>query len=154
MADSVETRSIPAGEPVVAMLLAAFEAELAEVYNGFDPAAGPSATAADFSPPAGVFVVIWEAGTPVAGGGVKRYAPDCGEIKRMYVEPAARSRGHARRLLGALEDAARELGYRRVRLDTGARQPHARALYGSAGYAEIADYNGNPYASFWFEKAL
>jgi GNAT superfamily N-acetyltransferase len=152
--DGIETRSVPAGDPVVATLLAAFEAELDEVYDGFDPAAGPSAAPADFRAPAGAFVVIWEDGTPIAGGGVKRHTPDCGEIKRMYVTPEARSRGYARRLLGALEDAARELGYRRVRLDTGPRQPHAQALYGSAGYAEIPDYNGNPYASFWFEKQL
>jgi len=154
VADGLETRSVLAGDPVVAMLLAACEAELTEVYGGFDPAAGPSATPADFSPPDGAFVVIRDGGTPVAGGGVKRYAPDCGEIKRMYVAPEARSQGHARRLLGALEAAARDLGYARVRLDTGPRQPHARALYGSAGYLEIPDYNENPYASFWFEKVL
>ena len=60
----------------------------------------------------------------------------------------------ARALLAALEDAARDLGYARVRLDTGPRQPHARALYESAGYAEIPDYNDNPAASYWAEKRL
>jgi GNAT superfamily N-acetyltransferase len=72
----------------------------------------------------------------------------------MYVEPDARSRGHARRLLRGLEDAARRLGYTTVRLDTGPKQPHAAALYASAGYEEIADYNGNPLASYWAEKRL
>ncbi|MEA2272469.1 MAG: hypothetical protein QOI98_1177, partial [Solirubrobacteraceae bacterium] len=75
-------------------------------------------------------------------------------IKRMYVLPEARSRGHARRLLVALEDAARALGYARVRLDTGREQPHAQALYESAGYRTIPDYNDNPYASYWGEKDL
>jgi len=41
-----------------------------------------------------------------------------------------------------------------VRLDTGAEQPHARALYESAGYRSMPDYNANAYASYWFEKAL
>ena len=90
----------------------------------------------------------------MCGGAVKRLADDLCEIKRMYVVPQARSRGHARRLLYALEDAARELGYRRVRLDTGRLQPHARALYESEGYRSIPDYNHNPYASFWGEKEL
>ncbi len=72
----------------------------------------------------------------------------------MYVAPAGRSQGVARALLGALEDAARERGYARVRLDTGPRQPHARTLYLSAGYHEIPDYNQNPAASFWGEKDL
>jgi GNAT superfamily N-acetyltransferase len=68
--------------------------------------------------------------------------------------PEARRRGHARRLLTALEDAARALGYERVRLDTGARQPHARALYTSAGFKPIPDYNDNPKAAYWGEKVL
>jgi GNAT superfamily N-acetyltransferase len=72
----------------------------------------------------------------------------------MYVVPEARGRGAARELLGALEDAARALGYARVRLDSGPGQPHARTLYESAGYQEIADYNGNPFAAYWAEKTL
>jgi GNAT superfamily N-acetyltransferase len=57
-------------------------------------------------------------------------------------------------LLVALEDAARELGYARVRLDTGPKQPHAERLYRRAGYREIPDYNGNVVARHWFEKGL
>ena len=41
-----------------------------------------------------------------------------------------------------------------MRLDTGANQPHAEALYLSAGVREIADYNDNPGASFWGEKHI
>jgi hypothetical protein len=41
-----------------------------------------------------------------------------------------------------------------VRLDTGARQPHARAFYEAEGYRSIPDYNGDPYAAFWGEKRL
>ena len=72
----------------------------------------------------------------------------------MFVVPEAQGRGLSRLLLTALEDAARELGYRRLRLDTGDRQPVALHLYVSAGYCEIPDYNGNPYASYWGDKDL
>jgi hypothetical protein len=41
-----------------------------------------------------------------------------------------------------------------VRLDTGARQPEALALFRSTGYNDIADYNGNEFASHWLEKIL
>jgi GNAT superfamily N-acetyltransferase len=90
----------------------------------------------------------------VACGAVKRLDQQTGEIKRMFVAPGARGQGVARALLGALEDTARELGYERVRLDTGAKQPHAQALYPSAGYTPIPDYNDNVYASYWYEKVL
>jgi GNAT superfamily N-acetyltransferase len=127
-------------------------AEIGALYGGLGK--GPTATPSELSPPDGAFVVVWEDGRPVAGGGVKRLAPGLAEIKRMYVVPDARGRGHARRLLTALEDAARALGYDRVRLDTGPQQPHARALYDSAGYVEIPDYNENSRASYWGEKDL
>jgi GNAT superfamily N-acetyltransferase len=76
------------------------------------------------------------------------------EIKRMYVRPPARAQGVAGQLLGALEDAARVLGYRQVRLDTGPKQEHALRLYRQAGYVDIEPYNDNPFASFWGEKVL
>ena len=113
------------------------------------------ASSEDLEPAAGgAFVVGWEDGRAVAGGALTRLAPGVAEVKRMYVLPEARRRGHARRLLAALEDTARVLGYERVRLDTGARQPHARALYESAGFQPIPDYNDNPKAAYWGEKML
>lgn len=59
------------------------------------------------------------------------------ELKRMYVRPTARGRGVARALLAACEQAAAELGYRQLWLETGLRQPEAVALYTSAGYAPV-----------------
>lgn len=135
-------------------LLAAMVAHLADLYGPENEAGTPSAHPEELASPGGAFLVLYEDGEPVACGGVKRLADGVGEIKRMYVVPAARSRGHARRLLDALEAASAGLGYRRVRLDTGHLQPHARALYRSAGYEPIPDYNGNPFASHWFEKGL
>ena len=145
---------VPADEPPACDLVEAMVAELAQFYGRIDRAGMPSATAADFAPPGGRFLVLYEGLEAVACGGVKRLGDGLGEIKRMYVVPHARGRGVARALLEALEDAARDLGHARVRLDTGARQPHARALYESAGYVEIPDYNGNPAASYWAEKPL
>ena len=72
----------------------------------------------------------------------------------MYVAPEARGGGVGRALLRALEHAARSLGYEIARLDTGPRQPGAQHLYESDGYAAIANFNGNPVASFFGEKRL
>ncbi len=72
----------------------------------------------------------------------------------MYVIPEARGRGVARLLLVALEERGRELGYTIARLDTGPKQPSARHLYESAGYAAIPNFNGNPVATFFGEQRL
>jgi GNAT superfamily N-acetyltransferase len=150
---ALEIRVVPAGEPPASDLVEAMVAEGLQVYGSrLDIPGAPTATAAELSPPGGTFLVIYDDGTPVAGGAVKRLGDDVGEIKRMYVVPEARSRGLARMLIGALEEAARELGYARVRLDTGPGQPHALALYESVGYRRIEPYNDNPFASYWGEK--
>jgi GNAT superfamily N-acetyltransferase len=114
----------------------------------------PSAKPADFAAPAGTFLVGFREDEPVCAGGIKRIAPDAAEIKRMYVVPGARRRGVARTLLKALEDAARARGYAFVRLDTGPLQRGAMALYADEGYTEIANFNANPIAAYWGEKAL
>ena len=144
-----------AGEPPASELIDAMIDELTPLYGRIDGSRAPSASPAELWRPTGTFLVGWdEAGEVVCGGGLKRLDDDTAEIKRMFVAPAARSRGHARRLLRGLEDAARDRGYSRVRLDTGPKQPHAAALYASAGYVEIDDYNGNPNATYWGEKEL
>jgi GNAT superfamily N-acetyltransferase len=146
---------LPADAPPAADLVAAMVAEMALLYGRIDRPGMPSATPADFAPPRGTFLVGFDRdGAPVCGGGVKRLDDAAAEIKRMYVVPAARRRGYAREMLGALEDAARELGYSTVRLDTGSRQAHAQAMYEAAGYRPIGNFNANPVASYWGEKEL
>ncbi len=150
----MDVRPVPAHLSPAADLIEATIVELASLYGRIDGADAPSALPADFAPPGGSFLVLFDAGGPIAGGGLKRLDDDLVEIKRMYVVPAARGRGVARALLQALEEEAGRLGDAAVRLDTGRHQPHARALYASAGYVEIPDYNGNPHACFWGEKRL
>ena len=106
------------------------------------------------APPTGTFLVAYLGDDAVGCGGLKTLAPGLGEVKRMYVAPEARGRGLGRRLLAALEDAARDLGLRALRLDTNERMPEARRLYETSGYRAIPPYNDNPYAAFWFEKRL
>ena len=150
----IEARRIPADSPDALELVEAMWREIQGAYPPIPGATSPSATPADFSPPGGAYVALYEDGRAVAGGGIKRLEHGIGEIKRMYVVPEARGRGLGRLLLAALEDAARTLGHVHLRLDTGDKQAHAVALYRSAGYREIPDYNDNAYASYWAEKEL
>jgi GNAT superfamily N-acetyltransferase len=124
-----------------AELVGAMIEEMRELYGGLHLNA-PDMPAADPGPPGGTFLVGYRDGQAVCGGGIKRLPDGACEIKRMYVVPAARGHGVAPALLRALEDAARGLGYRIARLDTGPRQPHA------------AIGNFNPVATFFGEKRL
>ena len=104
----------------------------------------------------GYAVVAWSAGEPIGCGAFRPVSRTTVEIKRMYVRPAYRGRGIARRMLVALEDEARARGYAEAILETGTRQPEAIALYRCCGYREIAPYEpyvANPY-SVCFAKAL
>jgi len=155
MPDEITVRAEAADSLIAARLVDAMVTEMDQLYaQGPGRGVGSGASPSDFSPPTGAFLVIYVGGKPVAGGGIKRDEDGVAEIKRMYVAPEARRQGLGRRLLEALEDKARELGYARIRLDTGNRQPHAQAMYERAGYHPIENYNGNSMASFWGEKIL
>lgn len=143
-------------DPARALVLAMRD-EIASIYAGvvLDGPEMPKAGPRELGPPAGVFLVGFDPlGVAVCGGGVKDLGDGACEIKRMYVVPEARRRGYARALLVALEGAARKLGYSIARLDTGPRQPSSESMYREAGYREIPNFNANPVASFFGEKAL
>jgi GNAT superfamily N-acetyltransferase len=139
--------------PPAADLLAEMAVELNVLYDTPNRLDLPPLRAAELRPPDGVYLAGWEGERAVAGGALRRLDDDLAEVKRMFVRPAARSRGVAGRLLAALEDAARTLGYRRLRLDTGPKQANALALYRREGYVPIAPYNDNPFACFWGERS-
>ena len=78
------------------------------------------------------------------------------ELKRMYVDPAARGLGIGRRLLQAAEDAAHAEGVTVIRLETGIHQAEALGLYRASGYRDrgpFGDYTADPNSVF-MEKRL
>jgi len=88
----------------------------------------------------GAFLIASSSGKPVGCGAVRRIEARTGEIKRMYVSPAARGRGIGRAVLAALEAEARALGIVRLVLETGLRQGEALALYEGAGFSQIPPF--------------
>jgi DNA-binding MarR family transcriptional regulator/predicted GNAT family N-acyltransferase len=135
--------------------LDAYFRELAERFEaGFDPAKGGARDDASMAPPEGCFMVVRLHGRPIGCGALKRLDSETGEIKRMWVAPDARGLGVAKRMLEALEARALQVGMTRIRLDTNRALTQAQEMYRRAGYREIAPYNDNPYAHFWFEKEV
>jgi len=121
---------------------------------GYDPKKGLPAGADLLNAPHGFFLIARLDGAPIGCVGLKRASADYAEVKRMWVSPDARGLGLGRRLLEELEILARRKRVKRLRLDTNKTLVEARALYAACGYREIPDFNGEPYADFWFEKKL
>jgi ribosomal protein S18 acetylase RimI-like enzyme len=143
-------------EPATRVLLEGLAEEYARLYG--EAAAGELSTpqADDFTPPRGVLLLLVDGSETLAGGGVSPLADGVAEIKGMWTSPAHRGRGYARRVLLALERRAFYLGYRRLRLETGAASAPALALYRSAGYLPAPPFGSDREESLalGFEKPL
>jgi GNAT superfamily N-acetyltransferase len=122
--------------------------------HGFDPATGAARDLDELRRPHGCFLVLRADAAVVACGGLQRHSRTAAEVKRMWVDPEWRGCGLGMRMLEALEDAARGLGYREVCLDTNASLTEAIAMYERAGYRRVERYNDNPYAEAWFRAQL
>ena len=122
--------------------------------TGFDEVRSLPLDADQLRPPAGELLVASLGGEPVGCGGVKFLDGGVAEVKRMWVSPAARGLGLARRLLAGLEARAVAAGATQARLDTNATLTEAINLYRSSGYVEVEPFNDEPYAQHWFVKPL
>ena len=132
-----------------------YYAELGERFeDGFDPDYGSAPQLDEFTPPRGSFFIVRLRGAAVGCGGLKALGNDRAYLKRMWIAKSCRGLGLGKRLLDALEEKARALGYRTVCLETNSVLEEAQKLYRKSGYLEVEPFNDEPYAHRWFEKAL
>jgi putative acetyltransferase len=151
MTDDVTIEDAPLTSPDAIALIARLNAELEAQYP--EPGANFFRLDADeIGPGRGAFVVARLGGAAIGCGAVRvleEMTPRTAEVKRMFVERAARGRGIAGRILEALRSRARSLGARRLVLETGARQVEALAVYARAGFKPIepfGEYVGSPFS--------
>lgn len=98
----------------------------------------------EYAAPAGAFLLAEHDGAWLGCVGLRRFADGVGEIKRLYVRPAARGRGVGRLLAEGVVAAARKIGYARLLLDTLPSMKEAQSLYTSLGFKPIPPYRFNP----------
>jgi putative acetyltransferase len=102
------------------------------------------------------FFVARENGRVLGCGAFVLGADGRAEMKRVFVDPAARGKGVARVLMEALEREAAQRGVTLMQIETGIKQPEAIALYRKFGYAErgpFGTYKPDP-LSLFMEKRL
>ncbi|MBV9446939.1 MAG: GNAT family N-acetyltransferase [Streptosporangiaceae bacterium] len=106
-------------------------------------------------PPTGLLLVARDGDTVLGCVALRLLGDGIGEIARVFVVPQARGRGLGRRLLDAVEDAARGQRLSTLRLDTGSHLVEANRLYASAGYRQVPAFHDNYQISDrWYEKTL
>jgi len=99
----------------------------------------------------------WEGDELLGCGALKTLTPGHGEIKSMRTAPRHRGRGIGRTMLNHLLAVARERGYERLSLETGATEHFLPALrlYASAGFQRcgpFGSYGEDPHSVYMTRK--
>lgn len=100
-----------------------------------------------YARPQGCMLLAWTDDQPV-GCAALRPLPEVGraicEMKRMYVQPAARGLGLGRQLALTLIHIAKSAGYDRMVLDSEPSFSAAVSLYRDLGFVDRDRYNNDP----------
>ncbi|MEW9623908.1 GNAT family N-acetyltransferase [Rhodanobacter geophilus] len=143
---SIASARFPADGAVVRELFAEYADSLGIdlSFQGF--AAELAQLPGKYAPPLGDILIARDAAGAVLGCVALRPTamPATGEIKRLYLRPAARGQALGRRLAEAILLRAREAGHARVVLDTLASMDAARHLYAALGFRAVPPYYDNP----------
>ena len=95
-----------------------------------------------YSPPDGALLVAEVGGRVFGCVALKRLDETRCEMKRLFVDPSAHGSGSGKALARAVVQRARELGYRKMMLDTGPKQVEAQGLYRRLGFRNAQPYYG------------
>lgn len=137
-----ELRFVAVGQddPLAAPLIDELAVEYATRYGGLRDRVYAwlrGYPADEFAAPDGALVMGLLGDRPVTGGAFRRFDDTTAELKRIWTDSGHRRLGYGRALVARLETDIAALGYTRVYLTTGDRQPEAVALYLSMGYTKL-----------------
>lgn len=98
-----------------------------------------------YIPPSGRLFLAMQDEQTIGCVALRKIGDNVCEMKRLYVRPEFRGTGLGRILAESIIDAAREIGYHSMRLDTlPGKMDRAIAMYRSLGFKEIEPYYNNP----------
>ncbi len=105
--------------------------------------------------PTGGLILAFKEERLVGCVGVRKLDGDTAELKRMYVKVECRGYNIGVELLRRSMKLGKELGYKKMRLDTLNNMTKAQSLYQSFGFYEIPSYRFNPLVgTVYMEKSL
>lgn len=98
-----------------------------------------------YAPPTGELLLARNAQRdPIGCVALRGLSSDVCEMKRLFVKDSAKGLGVGKALVQALIDAARNRGYKFMRLDSLSKMTAALRLYRSVGFTEIPAYYETP----------
>ena len=99
----------------------------------------------DYAPPKGRLLIAYMDSQAAGCVALHEFEPGISEMKRLYVRPAFRGKRVGLALANAIIEAARAIGYEKMRLDTvPSEMADAVKMYGRLGFNEITPYRANP----------
>ena len=83
------------------------------------------------------YYCFFEDGKLAGGVGLARFEGDCCELQKLYLDPSVKGRGYGYVLMDHIENKAREMGFRKMYLETHTNLEAALHLYEKCGYRSI-----------------
>ena len=148
--DPVQVReAAPEDDDAVVVLMTAYldwaHAILRDQYEVQEPPTDSSLvrnSLAGLRRPSAMILLAERGGDPIGVGAIRGLNTDIAEVKRMYVDPAARGLHAGAAVLDRLLSEARHAGPKTLRLDTCEFMTDAQRLYRSRGFTERSPYEG------------
>ncbi|MBO9476542.1 GNAT family N-acetyltransferase [Shimia sp. R11_0] len=155
MSDQTTAIEVVAGDPRDPQATALLQASHALMQELFDPEDNHYLSIDDLCIPSIQFFVARE-GAQTLGCVALANKGSYGEIKSMFVDPSARGKGIAHKLMSQLDAAARAAQLTAIKLETGDKLKEAHGLYYAHGFEDcdpFGDYEANS-SSIFMTKSL
>jgi len=108
-----------------------------------------------YNRPKGALLLAYDKKEAIGCVGIREFDSEIAELKRMFIFKEYQGCKIGRKMLDMIVDVAKQLGYKKIRLDTLPDMTTAQNLYRASGFYEIPAYRFNPIeGTVFLEKLL